>query len=232
MNGHVVAFVGPLRPYVGVLLPLFFVGFFVAAGVAIYYRQNATVRRTYVVNFFVALVLVNLVLSVVVVPFFHWHKFSIARSAEESYHTMRIVDERGCEIRVDGEVPFEAENIALQPLLNEMYAEYSAEKRRTVALYLLDESREFRRQVEADSPSKYLRYPAHGFTTWPREKVERYDRFVAVRVYRVNLTTNAAGTEVESYSERRVDEWQESGPAVPATRPANCPPVATSEVAG
>jgi len=65
MIGHVVAFVGPLRPYVGVILPLFFVGFFFAAGVAIRYRNNTVIRRTYVVNFFVALVVVNLLLSVI-----------------------------------------------------------------------------------------------------------------------------------------------------------------------
>lgn len=230
MSAQVVAFVGPLRPYVGVILPLFFVGFFLAAGVAIRYRHNTAVRRTYVVNFFVALVVVNLLLSVIPVPLFHWHKFSDARGPEESYHTMRIVDERGCEIRVDGEVPFEAENVAMQPLLNEMYGEYTAEERRAVGLYLLEEGREFRRQVESESPTRFLRYPAHGFSTWPREKVERYDRFAAVRVYRVNLTTNAAGTAVESYDERVVDEWQPAGPAVPATRPSDCPPVATSEV--
>jgi hypothetical protein len=222
-------FVGPLRPYADVLVPLFFVGFFVAAGVAIYCRENTVVRRTYVVNFFLALLVVNLFVSIIPVPVVHWHKFSEPREAEKSFTVLRLVDEDGCEIRYNGEAPFEAENIGMQPLIEKMYSEEtSAEERREIARYLLGEGTEFRRQVENQSFTRFLRYPAHGLTTWQKWKLERYSEFVAIRSYQVNATTNEAGTEVTSYSERRIDQWRPASPTEPRPPdrpPATCPPM-------
>lgn len=209
-----------LRPYAEFILPLAFFGFFLAAGLAIYYRRNRRVVTSFLAGFLVVMLLFQTVMPVVVTPFMNWHKFSNPREPTEVRHEIRVVDADGNELRYDNEATLAFNGVRMSALHRQMREEYSEERNREVARFLLERAREYRTQVERGTPrrgatwteegvrpSRAIRFPAHGHTsTWTADQLSEYSEFVGIRLYRMEVVTSEDGTEVVSYTERRLFE--------------------------
>jgi hypothetical protein len=200
-----------LRPLYDVLVPLFVVGFFLAALVAIALSDNRAVRRTYIGGFFALLIVVNLFSPITPAPLMKWHKFSEVRETEQTEYVFRVVDTQGAELAYDEAATLSAGSVALATVQQRMRTEFSSEKNAAVARWLLDRADVHREKVTAQPFSRYLHFPRHGLSNeWTPERLDGYSEFTAVRLYRVDLTLTEDGTEVTSYTETLVYEYHEA----------------------
>lgn len=202
--------VEPLRPYWSLVLAGYFVGFFLATLVAIVYNENRVVRRAYVGGFMSLLIATNLFLPPVA-PLTQWHKFSNVPPDEQVMHEVRVVDASGDEIRYDASATWAVDGISMRHAREEMLGA-DPERRRELARYLLEEAREHRVHLRDRSAVHLLRFPPHGTAnTWVASELEAYDRFVGIRIYRMEIETSPDGTEITAYSEEVVYEYLPNG---------------------
>lgn len=214
-----------LRPFAEFVLPLIFFGFFAAAGVAIHYNRNPTVRRTFTIGFVVVLFLFQTtVIPLTVPPFTTWHKFSETWDRERIEYEFRVVDADGNELEFDEKSTLAFDGVRMTGLHHQMMNEYSEDDKREAARFLLESAREYRAAVERGNPQRGLvltdggipprhltRFPAHGHVdTWTPGVTENYSEFVGVRLYRMTIETSDDGSEVVSYSEEMVYEYSDS----------------------
>ena len=122
------ALIDMLRPYSDLILPIFFIGFFVVTFTSVYLYKNDRIRTTYITGFLVLLLVMNTVAPVSVLPFINWHKFSDPRAAEQTTYEVRIVDANGRELRYDPKATLKSEGVYMLPLPTKMANEYSDEK--------------------------------------------------------------------------------------------------------
>ncbi|SFG71412.1 hypothetical protein SAMN04488063_2753 [Halopelagius inordinatus] len=227
-----------LRPFAEFILPLIFFGFFAVAGVAIYYNRNRTVRRTFTVGLVVVLFLFQTtVIPLTVPPFTTWHKFSDTWDEERIEYEFRVVDEEGNELRFDGKSTLAFHGIRMSLLHDRMTGEFTEDERREAAKFLLHSAREYRTELERNNPRRGLawtdgeippqqmiHFPSHGHvSTWTPSLVENYSEFVGIRLYQMTIETSEDGSEVVSYSEEMVYEYDdstESNETVSETEPA------------
>ncbi|WP_318568765.1 hypothetical protein [Salinigranum marinum] len=204
-----VGFIDLLLPYAGLVVPLFFVGFFVATFVGILASENTYVRRTYIGGFIALLVLSNLLVPAVPAPITQWHKFSELRPTEQTHYQFRIVDASGNEIVYDDKAIWSVGGISMRFAHDQILEGATQEERDEAARYLLSEAREYRAHLRDRSPGHFLRFPPHGVAgTWSYSDVEPYDRFVGIRLYRLEIETSADGTEIVEHSEEAVYEYR------------------------
>lgn len=207
-----------LRPYADFVLPLLFVGFFIAAGLAIFTRSGR-VRQSFLVGFLVVMVLFQTIAPVLVPPFMRWHKFSDPYQSEEVRYEIRVVDTKGSELKYDKKSTLSFNGVRMDGLRDAMGREFSAEENRLVAKFLLERAREYRRGIEAGnpergfvvtadrSPFRLLRFPEHAqAATWTADRLAEHSRFVGIRLYRIEIVTSDDGSEIVSTSERVVYE--------------------------
>lgn len=200
-----------LRPLYDVLVPLFVVGFFLAALVAIALSDNRAVRRTYIGGFFALLIVVNLFSPVTPAPVMKWHKFSEVRETEQTEYVFRVVDAQGSELAYDEAATLSSGTVALATVQQRMRTEFSPEKNAAVARWLLDRADVHRDRVTAQPLSRHLDFPRHGMSNaWTPARLDGYAEFTAVRLYRVDVTLTEDGTEVTSYTETLVYEYHET----------------------
>lgn len=196
-----------LRPYAAYILPAVFVGFFVAAAIAVGLDDRWHARQSFVACFFVALLLFNFVVPVPPLPFRSWSHFAEPTAETETYSEFRLVDESGQEIRMDSRITIGFDTISAGSLRRSMRTEYSAEKNEEIALWLLLRAEEYRAQVGERSVVNWLRYPPHSLTgAWTEDLLEEYGSFVGVRIYEMTFVTSDDGTELEQYEETVVFE--------------------------
>jgi hypothetical protein len=189
----------------GVVVPLFVVGFFAAAIVAVAFGTTPAVRRTYLAGFFTVFITVNLFVSAIPAPVVHWHKFSGVRDETQTDYEIRIVDAGGDEIAYDSKATLGANGIVLTDLLREMRTEHSEAENREVFAYLFEKAQRYRDNVERRPPSRFLRFPPHSTTdVWTPETLDDVGEFVELRVYRVDLEVSSDGREVVSHEEQLV----------------------------
>lgn len=197
------------RPFHDVVLPLVFVGFFIASFIAIFWYRHRYVRETYIVGFFVVLLVISTVSPVALLPFIQWHKFSEPWPQEQVYHEIRVVDTAGNELQYDNRATLAFEGIRMDALKIRMLEEYSDEQNAAIAEYMIDQANTYR--AERDVRHAGYWFPAHGITsTWTGEDLDPVDTFVTLRIYEVKVNTSADGTAVTSSSETIVYEYNTS----------------------
>ena len=195
-------------PVTALVVPGVVAGFFAAALVAVTLRNRPRVRRSYVTGFLSVLIAVNLMLSVVPAPMFHWHKFSEQRPAEQTHYEIRVVDADGRELYYDSAATLGSESVRMNDLERKMRTEFSDRKNREVALWLLERARKHRDRIEDPSVLRFLRFPPHGVSDrWTTGTVDDYSSFVGIRLYRVDVATSEDGTEIAAVSEELVAEY-------------------------
>lgn len=232
-----------LVEFSGLLVPLFFVGFVLFSVVSIWLGDRTVVRRTYLAALLAGLVVTNLFVPFVPYPMTHWNKFSEPRPAERTEHEVRVIDSDGDEIRFEEAAVLRADGGISPWYLTGWFVDdsrLSAAERAIAAQYVLDRANEYRLELANRSFVHLLRFPPHSGTVdrWTPELLAEYDRFVGLRVYRVELTTTADGTRLASYSETPVYEYFEDGngrsttvgrPSAPEM-PVNATPMKRGEV--
>lgn len=222
-----VGIVDVLRPYAEYVLPIIFVGFFVAAAVAIAFGERTYVRKPYVASLVVGLLLVNVAFPVYPLPFMTWHKFSEPRATDQVSYQLRVVDSDGDEIPFEEKATLVVDGVSKDILRKKLREELSPAERDEVASYLLERSIHHRSHIRNRSLLHLLRFPPHGLgDTWTERQLSQYDEFVGIRMYRIEFETSPDGTEVTSYDEELVYEYYENGTAVPpsdasVTRPSS-----------
>lgn len=219
------ALVDLLQPFRAVIYPAFFVGFFVATGIALLLHRNRYVRTTYVAGFFALLLLVNLVVPAHVLPLLHWHKFSEPYSQDLVWQEVRLVDEHGREVVYDDKGTLGVDGVKMEDLQREMRTEYSDEQNCAVVDWLLERASVYRERVVDRPPHRWLRFPPHGLNNqWTSADLEGYGEFVGLRIYEQQVTTSSDGTEVTAYAEHRVFDTTAEG-----LPPGECAPRRTTE---
>lgn len=197
-----------LRPYMDLVVLVFFIGFFLAALAAIVCNENRYVRGAYVGGFISLLLVTNTVVPVAPAPLIQWHKFSEIRPTEQTRHEIRIVDASGNEIRYDDKATWKTNGVAMRTVRKGLLRDATPKERREIARYLLRKAREHRTHLRDRSPLHVFRFPPHGTAnTWTVTELDAYDRFVGIRLYRMEFVTSPDGTEVTDYTEEVVYEY-------------------------
>lgn len=190
---------------------LFFVSFFVGTAVAYRFRDRFHVRRLHVGTLLVTLLLVNVV-GIGLVPAVKMHKFPTTGPEEETVHEFRMVDEDGNELLLDTRAVDPMPPTRVSEIGRYVVHRYDEDTRREVASFVFEEAREYRRARESSGTvGTGVEYPRHeyGFE-WTPELLAEYDRFVAVRVYEVEITMSEDGTEIASKSATQQYEYRPS----------------------
>lgn len=204
-----------VRPYLGVVVPAVFFGFFVVAGVAIFWGRNRYVSRTYLVWFFTILLVVNVAISVIPIPFVHWHKFSDPRPQEQTRYMLRVADADGDEIRYDNKATWNVGGANRATIRAKFRGEFDAEQKRVVSSYLLQRANDRRTRLQRPPWVRFLKFPPHGTgSTWTRENLAEFGPFVSISMYRVEVVTSEDGREIVSSSEDRVFFYHRNGTMV------------------
>jgi hypothetical protein len=200
-------FIATFRSSVSLLLPLCFIAFFIVTAVALVFHRHRYVKRTYVAGFLAVFMITNLV-GLPVLPMMHWHKFSEPRPETQSQYHIRLVDAEGDELPYPVEATLSVDSVSFSALTTKMRTGYSTEKNERIARYLLERARSHRQGVNNRTLLRYLRFPPHGLLeAWNREMLQSHSQLVGIRLYRINLTTSADGTEVLSRSETFLKEF-------------------------
>jgi len=211
-----------LRPYSSFILPAVFLGFFVAAAVAIGFYGRWRVRHAFVTCFFVALLLFNFVVPMAPLPFMSWGHFAEPTTETETYFEFRLVDESGREVKMDSRLTIEFDTISTGSLRRSMRTEYGDEKNEAISRYLLSQASVYRSQVGEQPLHERVRYPSHSMTSvWTPELLEAYDSFIGIRIYNMTFVTSGDGTDLVRYEEAVVYEAFPDG-----RQPAGDPPSA------
>lgn len=202
---------GPVRqviePYLDLLLPFFFVGFYLAALVALVFNTDPRVRKTYVTGLFILVLFVNLV-GVTVVPLTHWQKFTQLYDEEQTDLEIRIVDAEGHELHYDHRATLAVDGVTIFILQQELAEERPREEKVKRARFLLERAIEYRQRIESRQLVRYVRFPPHGLDNiWTRERLDGYGEFVGIRLYRLDIVTSEDGRQLASVSETLVMEY-------------------------
>lgn len=212
-----------LGPYLDLILPLFFVGFFVAALVALVFDTDPRVRKTYVTGLFVLILLVN-VAGVTAPPLTHWQKFAQAYHEEQTVYEIRVVDAAGNELHYDHRATLSVDGVTIFILQRELVEERPRDEKIRRARFLLERAIEYRERVESRSPLRWLRFPPHGLDNmWTPARLDGYAEFVGIRVYRLDVVTGEDGRRVISVSETLVVEYLPGERSPPYSGDANDP---------
>ena len=190
-----------------VILPLFFIGFFLAAFVAIFTR-NDRARTTFLAGFFVLLLVIN-VSGFFVLPLVHWQKFSKPQPATETFYEFQVVDAEGRELQYDYRATLSVDGVTMRLLREKMLTEYSPAKKEEVGCYFLDRARAYRDRVTGRSSLHLFRFPPHGIQdTWTEAQLDGYARFVGIRYYKVTVTTSPDGSRIVDRSRQLLFEYR------------------------
>ena len=181
------------------------VGFFAASLVAFVFRNREGVRRSYVVFFLLILVVTN-VTGLEPIPFRDVHEYTSVSSEQRIHYDVRVVGADGRELPYDPHAVPPA--LAIGSVGENMVApdtrvEYTASQRREMARFLLRNAREYRRRTVAGrDPLSVLAFPPHYLRDhWTAEELDELSKFVALRVYWVEVTFTKDGQRVRTDEE-------------------------------
>lgn len=205
--GQVREWIGAVQSSTSLLLALCFVAFFVVTAIALAFYRRRYVKRTYVAGFLAVFVTTTLV-GLPVLPMMHWHKFSEPRPESQTHYHLRLVDSEGDELPYPTEATLAVDSVSFGALTTKMRTEYTPQRNRRIARYLLERARDHRHAMGNRSMLRYPRFPPHSLLeSWDEETVRSHSRLVGIRLYRIDLTTSADGTRVTSRSETLVREF-------------------------
>jgi hypothetical protein len=165
--------------------------------VAVRRSGDPRVRQSFVALFLVGLLVVNLWPFPALLPFTHLHKYTEASSNPTTYYEVYVVDANGAELRYDGDAAPPAGTITR--FGTGIATEYGPAEAESTAAYLLDRAIRYRQQVrDGRGVGSRLDFPPHALGDgWDAETLARYDEFVGLRVYRVELRYEASGLAIE-----------------------------------
>jgi hypothetical protein len=199
-----------LKPFFGLLVPAFVLGFFLVTLLAIALSDNRRIRRSYIGGFFVLLIVVNLFSPITPAPLMKWHKFSEVRGMEKTEYAFRVVDTNGAELKYDDEATLNTGSVALSYVRLKMQNELTPAQRADTAQWLLDRATVHRERQMKRSPVRFLHFPRHAMADeWTPKKLAGYSEFTAVRLYRIDYTLSYDGTAVTSYNETLLYEYHQ-----------------------
>lgn len=207
-----------LSPYSEYLFPVFFIGFFVATGLAYWYQDRYYIRHTYLAGFFVCLLLVNMV-GLTVLPLTSLHKFSSTASETYTVHTIHLVTADGQEILYDSRAAPPLEGTRIHKLGGEMVTDMNERDRNATAEFLFSKAVSYRTSVESDPPVsvKQIKFPRHVHDyKWRPQTLAQLDEFTRLRIYKQQIRFTDDDTDVTVVNETVVYEWRPT-----AMAPAN-----------
>jgi len=197
-----------------------FYGFFVMSLVALAFREHDLIRRSYVVVL-LCLLLATSLTAFEPIPLRDVHEYSSVSSEQRTHYEVRVVDAEGDELPYDPlAVPPAREATSLGIVGENMVAgpdartTYTPSQRREVARYLLRSAREYRRRLKAGRrrPATALAFPAHYLRDyWTTDELRDYSRFVAIRVYRTEVTFSENGQRPVVLDEESVYTYRPGG---------------------
>lgn len=179
------------------------VGFFAFAGVMIYLsRTHEWARSVFVVAMLIGL-FVPTVSGILFPPFANWYFFTSPAESTNTGYQVFVVDETGNELRYS---PYAAAPGKADTQGERIITEYDAETDCQTAAFLLRQAREHRANIQDGlSPLEYIRYRgilgrapyrSPNDVSWTQDELQRFNTFVGIRVYTINVTTSADGTEI------------------------------------
>ena len=185
--------------YRRLVVPLFFVLFFLGTFAAAAFYRHRFVRPGYLTVFFACLLLVNLSPSGYEIrPMEDLHKFTGIPSEEKVNYLIYVEDSSGREIRFDRRVvPTVSPNDDVARAL----AYCSREESAAAGRYLLQRSRAYRDRIEAGGPTLVERvdFPRHQQDyRWTESELDGYGEFVTLKVYELHLHFEEGGYELTS----------------------------------
>jgi hypothetical protein len=193
------------------LLPAVLVGFLLVTAVVLAVTRDgqASLRRGYVLGVVVVLLAAS-VLGVSPYPFVDLHLYSPAAPAALGVYELRVVDVDGTELRYDTRAIPPYTNARLNWLGNELVDGDEATRAAT-ATFLLERAERHRERVLTahQRPWDRLAFPHHVLDyRWTPDRLAHTGRFVAVRVYAVEVYFADDGRSVADRVERLVGEYR------------------------
>lgn len=200
---------------------LWFFGFFVFCGIAIYFNRTGSVprripldrshvRKGFLAGFFCFLLVPGLV-GLTIWPHYQWSPLDSPGQQNTDHYDIYVVDTGGDEIRYDARaVP----PLTRSPILkygSRMARSYDNETNREFGAFLLDRARSYRTDVAADDefPHPWTFPRGEVSYEWSSETLSNYDEFVAIRVYEYQTRLSEDGSDVEYHRRRPVLEITE-----------------------
>lgn len=187
-----------IAAYKYLVVPLFFVAFFVGTFAAAFLYRRRFVRSGYVTVFFACLLLVNLSPEGLQIrPMEDLHKFSSVAPEEKTNYLIYVEDSSGRELRFDRRiVPTVSPS---DDVARALAYKCSPEESTAAGRYLLFRAAEYRERIESDSPRpvEWIDFPRHQRDyRWTENQLEQYGPFVSLNVYRLHLTFADGGWEL------------------------------------
>ena len=197
-----------------------FVGFFVASLAALAFRNREVVRRSYVV-FLLCLLLGSSLTGLQPIPIVNANEYSSVSPERYTHYDLRVVNADGDELPYDP--------AAMRPAIqNEELAEnmgkvgvgsnktrvaYTPSQRREMAAFLLRNAREYRDGLDAGwDPLAALAFPPHHLRDhWTAGELDGFSKFVAIRIYRIEVTFAENGRRTVTDEAELVYEYRPGG---------------------
>lgn len=200
-----------LSEYFPLVVAAVFVASVLCVVVAVRRSDDPRVRKSFVALFFVGLLAVNLAPFSPLLPFSHLHKYTATSSNPTTYYEIHVVDADGDELAYDGDAASPAGTLVA--FGRGIGTEYSRPEAEAAAAYMLDRAKSYRRQIrEGRGLEPRLDFPPHALgERWDRGTLARYDEFVGLRVYRVELRYTESGLAVEGRERTLVATLTEGG---------------------
>ncbi|WP_135365003.1 hypothetical protein [Halosimplex halophilum] len=200
-----------LSQYFPLSVAAVFVSAVLAVLVAVRRSDDPKVRKSFLALFFVGLLTVNLLPFPPLLPFTHLHKYTESSSNPTAYYEIYVVDANGNELRYDGNAARPAGT--LTRFGGGIATEYSDAEAKSTAAYLLDRARRYRQRVrDGRGVRSHVDFPPHALgDRWDGETLARYDDFVGLRVYAVELRYEASGRSIDERDRTLVASLRREG---------------------
>lgn len=189
-----------LLGYRALVVPLFFVAFFVGTFAAAFLYRRRFVRQSYIAVFFACLLVVSLSPEGYEIrPIEDLHKFSSVAPEEKTNYLIYVEDSTGRELRFDRRViPTVSPN---DDVARALVDKCSPEESTAAGRYLLLRANEYRDGIErgSSSPLERITFPRHQRDfQWTADQLESFGPFVSLKVYKLHLTFAEGEYELRS----------------------------------
>lgn len=184
--------------------PALLIALAAAAAIAIRYRHIPTVRRVFAVSL-VLLFLSPILISSPGWPVLSWAVFGSTGPTDATVHEVRLVDENGSELQYDARAIGTTDD-GFRGKTERLVTARNTTRLRAFGTFLLDRGHAYRDRVASralgppwiQAPRKQMDY------RWDQATLREYDRFTAVRVYRIEATIAQNGTRIPTRTETPV----------------------------
>lgn len=200
--------VDTLRPYAAVVLSMTFVWTFLFGLAAVAFGDRKQwLKDGFIAYIFIGLLACNFVLPLAPHPFVSWGHFSEPTTETVTYEELRLVDERGAELKFDSRATLTFDSASMRPVRERVRKEAADGGENETARALIEQASAYRKSVKSRSTVDKMKFPHHGLTsTWDPKTLDQYGEFVGIRLYEMTFVTTPDGTTVTEYEETVVAE--------------------------